>query len=83
MSADMGARYVHTCIRVQDIDRSTEFYERLGFEHRGGLNFESAYNVYMGLAGDGDTLELTVNVGRTQPYDLGDGYKLQVLACGQ
>ena len=28
----------------------------------------------MGLPGDGDTLELTVNIGRTEPYDLGDGY---------
>ncbi|MDQ6835617.1 MAG: VOC family protein [Actinomycetota bacterium] len=31
----MGARFVHTCIRSADIDRSTEFYERLGFERRG------------------------------------------------
>jgi lactoylglutathione lyase len=28
----------------------------------------------MGLPGDGDTLELTVNEGREEPYDLGDGY---------
>ena len=26
------------------------------------------------LPGDGDRLELTVNVGREEPYDLGDGY---------
>jgi len=75
----MGSRYVHTCIRVRDIDRSTEFYERLGFEHRGGLNFESAYNVYMGLPDGGDVLELTVNVGREEPYDLGDGYNHMAL----
>ena len=50
------------------------FYQALGFEERGRLNFDSAYNVYMGLPGDGDTLELTVNVGRDEPYDLGDGY---------
>ena len=65
---------VHTCIRVLDPDRSVAFYEALGFEPRGRLQFESAYNLYMGLPGDGDTLELTVNVGRTKPYDLGDGY---------
>jgi lactoylglutathione lyase len=70
----MSATYVHTCIRVLDIDRSVAFYELLGFERRGQLNFESAYNVYLGLPGDGDVLELTVNVGREQPYDLGDGY---------
>lgn len=75
----MSARYVHTCIRVRDIDRSVEFYGRLGFEPRGRLNFESAYNVYLGLLGDGDVLELTVNVGRDEPYDLGDGYNHMAL----
>jgi lactoylglutathione lyase len=70
----MSSRYVHTCIRVLDIDRSVEFYGHLGYELRGRLNFESAYNVYLGLPGDGNTLELTVNVGRTEPYDLGEGY---------
>jgi lactoylglutathione lyase len=59
---------------VLDVDRSVEFYGHLGFEHRGQLNFESAFNVYLGLSGDGDVLELTVNVGREQPYDLGEGY---------
>lgn len=75
----MGARFVHTCIRTADIDRSVEFYGHLGFEHRGRLNFQSAYNVYLGLAGDGDVLELTVNVGRDQPYDLGEGYNHMAL----
>ena len=70
----MNARYVHTCIRVLDIERSLRFYSHLGFEHRGRLNFGAAYNVYLGLPGGGDTLELTVNVGREEPYDLGDGY---------
>jgi lactoylglutathione lyase len=67
-------RFVHTCVRVRDIDASLRFYSALGFERRGRLQFESAYNIYMGLPGDGDTLELTVNVGREEPYDLGDGY---------
>ena len=68
------AELIHTMIRVLDEDRSLAFYRALGFEERGRLNFESAYNVYMGLPGDGDRLELTVNVGREEPYDLGDGY---------
>jgi len=70
----MPKRYVHTCVRVLDEDRSVRFYERLGYERRGKLQFETAYNVYMGLPGDADTLELTVNMGRQEPYDLGDGY---------
>ncbi len=66
--------FVHTNVRVRDIDASLRFYEALGFERRGRLQFEGAYNVYLGLPGDADTLELTVNEGREEPYDLGDGY---------
>jgi lactoylglutathione lyase len=29
---------------------------------------------YLGLPGDGDVLELTVNRGQDEPYDLGTGY---------
>jgi lactoylglutathione lyase len=70
----MSLTFVHTCVRARDIDASVRFYEALGFERRGRLSFETAYNVYMGLPGAGDQLELTVNVGREEPYDLGDGY---------
>jgi lactoylglutathione lyase len=65
---------VHTAYRVRDIDASLRFYEALGFERRGRLNFPTAYNVYLGLPGDSDRLELTVNRGRDEPYDLGSGY---------
>lgn len=75
----MSAQYVHTCMRVRDIEQSLRFYSHLGFEHRGRLNFESAYNVYLGLPGGGDVLELTVNVRREEPYDLGDGYNHMAL----
>lgn len=70
----MATTFVHTCIRVRDADASLRFYELLGFEPRGRLNFDSAYNLYLGLPGGPDTLELTVNVGREEPYELGDGY---------
>ena len=50
----MANAFVHTCVRVRDIDASARFYETLGFEERGRLNFDSAYNVYFGLPGDGD-----------------------------
>jgi lactoylglutathione lyase len=70
----MPRALVHTCVRVRDIDASLSFYRALGLEERGRLNFDSAYNVYMGLPGDEDRLELTVNIGREEPYDLGDGY---------
>ena len=70
----MSRRYVHTCLRVRDPEASVRFYGALGFEPRGRLNFSSAYNVYLGLPGDGDVLELTVNRGQQEPYDLGTGY---------
>ena len=76
----MPKRYVHTCVRVLDPDKSVAFYEALGYERRGKLQFETAYNLYMGLPGDADTLELTVNIGRDHPYDLGDGYNHIALA---
>jgi lactoylglutathione lyase len=70
----MTTQLVHTCYRVVDPEASLRFYSALGFEERGRLNFESAYNVYLGLPGGGDVLELTVNVGQAAPYDLGTGY---------
>lgn len=70
----MATTFVHTCVRVRDVDASLRFYGLLGYEPRGRLNFDSAYNVYLGLPGGPDTLELTVNVGREEPYELGEGY---------
>ena len=70
----MARAQVHTCVRVRDPEASARFYQALGFEPRGRLNFASAYNLYFGLPGGGDTLELTVNRGQDEPYDLGTGY---------
>jgi lactoylglutathione lyase len=75
----MASRYVHTCLRVRDPEKSLRFYEALGFECRGRLNFATAYNLYLGLPGDGDVLELTVNRDQSEPYDLGTGYNHMAL----
>ena len=75
----MAHQYVHTCLRVVDPEASLRFYAALGFERRGRLNFKTAYNLYLGLPGGGDTLELTVNRGRTEPYDQGDAYNHMAL----
>ncbi len=76
----MSRRYVHTCLRVRDPEASVRFYGTLGFEPRGRLNFESAYNLYLGLPGDGDVLELTVNHGQEEPNKLGTGYNHMAVA---
>ena len=65
---------IHTCYRITDIDRSVAFYEALGFEERGRMPIrDEAINVFMGLPGDGDRLELTYNFG-VDSYELGTGY---------
>jgi lactoylglutathione lyase len=65
---------IHTCYRITDIDRSVAFYTALGFEERRRLPIrEEAINVFMGLPGDGDRLELTYNFG-VDSYELGTGY---------
>jgi len=66
---------IHTCYRITDIDRSVEFYEKLGFEERRRLPIrDEAINVFMGLPGDGDRLELTWNKDQSGPYEIGTGY---------
>ena len=65
---------IHTCYRITDIDRSVAFYEALGFEERRRMPIrDEAINVFMGLPGDGDRLELTYNLG-VDAYELGTGY---------
>jgi len=65
---------IHTCYRIGDIDRSVEFYEKLGFEEVGRFPIrDEAINVFMGLPGDGARLELTYNHG-VESYELGTGY---------
>jgi lactoylglutathione lyase len=68
---------IHTCYRILDIDRSVAFYEALGFREVGRLPIrDEAINVFMNQPGDGDMprLELTYNVGREEPYEIGTGY---------
>jgi len=65
---------IHTCYRITDPERSVAFYEALGFEKRRELPIrDEAVNIFMGLPGDGDRLELTHNFG-VDSYELGTGY---------
>ncbi|MCB0880625.1 MAG: VOC family protein [Thermoleophilia bacterium] len=69
------ARPIHQMIRVRDEAASCAFYERafgLGVAQR--LEFDDFVLVY--LRGDEGPfeVELTVNKGREEPYELGDGY---------
>ena len=65
---------IHTCYRIAEIDRSVAFYTALGFEERRRMPIrEEAINVFLGLPGAGDQLELTYNHG-VDSYELGTGY---------
>jgi lactoylglutathione lyase len=67
-------RFLHTCYRIGEIDRSVAFYEKLGFEERRRMPIgDEAINVFMGLPGEDPVLELTYNHGVTE-YELGSGY---------
>jgi lactoylglutathione lyase len=65
---------IHTMIRVLDETRSIEFYRQaFGFEVAGRYEFESFVLIYL-TDEQGFELELTINKGRVDAYDLGDGY---------
>ncbi len=69
------AKLIHSMIRVLDEARSVDFYSRaFGLRVADRLDFESFTLVYLSNEESGFELELTVNKGRTEPYDLGDGY---------
>jgi lactoylglutathione lyase len=67
---------IHTCYRITDPAKSVAFYEALGFEKRRELPIrDEAINIFMGLPGDGDRLELTYNFEFPEGgYEIGTGY---------
>jgi lactoylglutathione lyase len=70
-------RYAHVCYRVLDLDRSVEFYcGALGFRELKRMPIrDEAINVFVAPEGSEDTpLELTWNIGREEPYEIGTGY---------
>ncbi|WP_313349233.1 VOC family protein, partial [Paracoccus sp. (in: a-proteobacteria)] len=69
------AKIIHSMIRVQDEARSLAFYKAaFGLEPVERMDFDSFTLVYLANAESSFELELTVNKGREEPYDLGDGY---------
>ena len=69
------AKAIHSMISVLDEARSVDFYTRaFGLKVADRLDFESFTLVYLSNDETGFEVELTVNKGRTEPYDLGDGY---------
>ena len=67
---------LHTAYRVQDLSRSTDFYERVGFREIGRVAIEDgSILVMLNLVGDGDvvTLELAYDP-KIDSVEVGNGF---------
>lgn len=69
------AKAVHSMIRVLDEARSVKFYETcFGLKIAERREWPDFSLTYMSNPEIGFEVELTVNKGRTEAYNLGDGY---------
>ncbi|WP_019443782.1 VOC family protein, partial [Brucella abortus] len=69
------AKAIHTMIRVLDADKSVAFYNQaFGLDIAERIDFETFTLIYLRNEEADFEVELTVNKGRTEPYNLGDGY---------
>ncbi|MDT6939900.1 VOC family protein [Brucella pseudogrignonensis] len=69
------AKAIHTMIRVLDEERSVSFYDQaFGLKIAERIDFESFTLVYLRNDDADFEVELTINKGRTEAYNLGDGY---------
>jgi lactoylglutathione lyase len=69
------AKAIHTMIRVLDLDRSISFYdEAFGLREVDRFDFDDFTLVYLRNDESEFEVELTLNKGTTEPYDLGNGY---------
>lgn len=69
------AKAIHMMIRVLDEARSVQFYKTaFGLDIADRFAFDSFTLVYLRNPEIDFEIELTVNHGRTEPYDLGAGY---------
>jgi len=74
-----GFRFLHTMIRVKDLDKSLDFYTRLlGMKMLRRKDYPSG-EFTLAFVGYGDeasstVVELTHNWGQKEPYDLGSAF---------
>ena len=66
---------VHVMVRVLDEARSVDFYSRcFGFSVTGRYDWPDFMLIYLSGPASPFEVELTVNKGRAERYDLGSGY---------
>ena len=69
------AKSIHSMIRVLEEERAVSFYEKaFGLKVADRLDFASFTLIYLSNPESEFELELTVNKGRSEAYNLGDGY---------
>ncbi|EKF41517.1 glyoxalase/bleomycin resistance protein/dioxygenase [Nitratireductor indicus C115] len=69
------AKCIHTMIRVLDEARSVSFYRTaFGLEIADRFDFDGFTLVYLRNDEADFEVELTINKGRSEAYELGDGY---------
>jgi lactoylglutathione lyase len=69
------AKYIHTMIRVMDLDKSLNFYrDVMDMKPSHRLDFPDFSLVYLRNEENDAELELTWNKGREEPYTHGTGY---------
>ena len=69
------AKTIHSMVRVLDETRSVNFYKTaLGVDVADRFEFDDFTLIYLRNGKSDFEIELTVNKGRDQPYNLGDGY---------
>lgn len=69
------AKMIHSMIRVMEEARSVDFYRKaFGLDIAERLDFDTFTLIYLSNAESDFELELTVNKGREEAYDLGTGY---------
>ena len=69
------AKAIHTMIRVRDLDRSIEFYDRaFGLKVADRFDFDGFTLVYLRNDENDFEIELTWNEGQEEPYSHGTGY---------
>ena len=73
------SRFLHTMVRVKDLDKSVDFYTRLMGMHelrRMEVPAGKYTNVFVGYAPDSEAavVELTYNWEQKTPYEVGSGF---------
>lgn len=69
------AKAIHTMIRVLDLDRSVDFYDKaFGMKVADRFDFDGFALVYLRNDENDFEIELTWNEDQAEPYSHGDGY---------